>query len=55
MLLCFYINLRSYLTSFMDFLLMGTQIGGMDLGPHDTAVEWPVRSICSDLADSRLK
>ena len=42
----------------MDSLLMGTQIGGIDLQPRDKAVEWPVRYMCSDLVDfreSRLK
>ena len=38
MLLCFYINLRCYTTSFKESLLMGNQqIRGMDLRPLDGA------------------
>ena len=43
MSLCFYINSRCYTPSFMASLLMGTQIGGMDLRPRDKATERPVR------------
>ena len=43
MSLCFYVNSRCYTPSFMASLLMGTQIGGMDLRPRDKMTEWPVR------------
>ena len=43
MSLCFYINSRCYTPSFMASLLMGTQIGGMDLRPRNKATERPVR------------
>ena len=58
MILCFYVHLRFYTTSFMDSLLTGTQIGGIDLRPRDRAAERPVWYLCSDLVDlreSRLK
>ena len=43
MSLCFYINSHCYTPSFMVSLLMGTQIGGMDLRPWNKATERPVR------------
>ena len=33
----------------MDSLVMGTKIGGMDLRPHDRAVEQPVRYMFSTM------
>ena len=37
MLLCFFVNLRCCMTSFMDSLFMRTPIGGMDLRRRDRA------------------